>query len=140
MPCTSSSLKRCSLLMPKFRASFAAVSVEITTSPKSCGLRCENSPSRMGKAITFVGPERLKYLRFSFSIWVSSTIRIEISPSGQSKAPKMTFTVWRIFFRGISQALCRLSIWTSIPCLSSTVFTSSCNFFSIIDPMMVNTV
>ena len=140
MPCTSSSLKRCSTLMPQFRASFAAVSVDITTSPKICGFRCENSPSRMRKEITIVGPERSKYFRFSFSIWISSTIRIEISPSGQSKAPKMTFAVWRIFFREISQALCRLSIWTSIPCLSPTAFASGCNFLRIIDPMMVNAV
>jgi len=140
MPCTSSSFNRCSVLTPEFCASFAAVSVEITTSPNSCGLRCENSPSRMGKAMTFVGPARSRYFRFSFSIWVSSTIRIEISPSGQSKAPKMTFTVWRIFFREISQASCRLSIWTSIPCLSSAVFTSGCSFLSVFDPMMVNTV
>ena len=39
-----------------------------------------------------------------------------------------------------SQAFCRLSIWTSIPCFSSAVFTSGCSFLSIFDPMMVNTV
>ena len=140
MPCTSSSLNRCSMLMPEFCASFAAVSVDITTSPKSCGLRCENSPSRMGKAITFVGPVRLRYFRFSFSICGSSTIRIEISPSGQSKAPKMTFAVCCIFFSEIPQELCRLSIRTSIPCFSSVIFTSGCPFLNIFDPMMVNTV
>ena len=140
MPCTSSSLNRCSMLMPEFCASFAAVSVDITTSPKSCGLRCENSPSRMGNAITFVGPVRLRYFRFSFSICGSSTIRIEISPSGQFKAPKMTFTVCCIFFSEIPQELCRLSIRTSIPCRTFAIFVSGYFFLNIFDPMMVNTV
>ena len=140
MPCTSSSLNRCSMLMPEFCASFEAVSVDITTSPKSCGLRCENSPSRMGKAITFVGPVRLRCFRFNFSICGSSTIRIEISPSGQSNAPKMTLTVSSIFSSEIPHELCRLSIRTSIPCLSFAVFTRGCPFLNIFDPMMVNTV
>ena len=140
MPCTSSSLNRCSMLMPEFCASSAAVSVDITTSPKRCGLRCENSPSRMGKAITFVGPVRLRYFRFSFSICGSSTIRIEISPSGQFKASKMTFTVCCIFFSEIPQELCRLSIRTSIPYRTFAIFVSGCFFLNIFDPMMVNTV
>ena len=109
------------MLIPEFCASSAAVSVDITTSPKSCGLRYENLPSRMGKAMTFVRLLRFRYFRFSFSICGSSTIRIEISPSGQSNASKMTLTVCSIFSSEIPHELCRLSIRTSIPFISLAV-------------------
>ena len=140
MPCTSSSLSRCSMLIPEFFASSAAVSVDITTSPNNCGLRYENSPSRIGKAITLVGPLRLRYFKFSFSIWESSTIRMEISPSGQSNAPKMTFTDCSIFSSEIPQELCRSFIRTSISCSSFVVCAGRCSFFDIFDSMMVNTI
>lgn len=114
MPCTRSCVKRSSALMPEFCASFAAVSTDITTSPKSCGAKSANSPARMGKAITLVGPRRLKYFLFSRSICGSSTRRRESSPSGQSKAFKMAWAFPFIFFRDILCLFWLLSIRTPI--------------------------
>ena len=41
-------------------ASLSAVSTEMTTSPKRCGEMSEKSPSRIGNAITLVGPDRFR--------------------------------------------------------------------------------
>lgn len=118
MPCTKSWVKRSSMLMPAISPSLAAVSMEMTTSPRSCGAMLLNCPVRMGNAITFVWPHRLKYFLLSTSILGSSTIRMESSASGQAKAFKMSLAVCCIFSRDILYLFCLLSNRTSIFFLS----------------------
>ena len=133
MPCTKSWVKRSSILMPAIFPSLAAVSMEITTSPRSCGVIFLNWPVRMGNAMTFVGPCRLKYSLLSTSILGSSTIRMESSASGLSKAFKMALAFRRIFFRDILCLFCPLSIRTSIFFLS----VAKEKFFGVFNAVMV---
>jgi len=139
MPCTRSSMNRFSMLNPADSPSLHAVSVEMTTSPRRWGVMSRKSPSCIGKAITFVGPSRWRYLRLSFSISGSSTIRMDNSPSGHSKALKMASAVFFIFFRTIGCLFCLLSIRTSI--FYPSIF-SICraDFIGIFNAVMVDTI
>ena len=118
MPCTKSWVKRSSMLMPAIFPSLAAVSMEITTSPRSCGAMLLNWSVRMGNAITLVGPHRSRYFLLSSPILGSSTIRMESSASGQAKAFKMALASCCTFFRDILYLFCLLSNRTSIFFLS----------------------
>jgi len=133
MPCTKSWVKRCSMLMPAISPSLAAVAMEMTTSPRSCGAMLLNWPVRMGNEITFVEPYRLKYSLLSTSILGSSTIRMESSASGQAKAFKMALAVCCIFSRDILYLVCLLSNRISIFFLS----VARERFFWIFNSMMV---
>jgi len=134
MPCTKSWVKRSSMLMPAIFPSLAAVSMEITTSPRSCGAMLLNWFVRMGNAITFVGPYRSRYFLFSSPISGSSTIRIESSASGQAKAFKMALAFCCTFFRDILCLFCLLSNRTSIFFLS----VAKERFFGIFNAVMVH--
>ena len=134
MPCTKSWVKRSSMLMSAIFPSLAAVSMEITTSPRSCGAMLLNWPVRMGNAITFVGPYRSRYFLFSSPISGSSTIRIESSASGQAKAFKMALAFCSTFFRDILCLFCLLSNRTSIFFLS----VAKERFFGIFNAVMVH--
>jgi len=134
MPCTKSWVKRSSMLMPTTFPSLAAVSMEMTTSPRSCGAILLNWPVRMGNAITFVGPCRSRYFLLSSPISGSSTIRMESSASGQAKAFKMSLALCFIFFRDILYLFCLLSNRTSIFFLS----VAKERFFRIFNAVMVH--
>jgi hypothetical protein len=139
MPCTRSCMNLFSMPVPDSLPSLYAVSAEITTSPRRCGVMLLKSPSFIGKAITFVGPSLFRYCWFSIAIWGSSTIRMDSSPSGHSKAFKMADAVFFIFSRVILCLFCRLSIRTSI--FSFSVFTiCRADFIRIFDSVMINSI
>ena len=96
IPWIKSLSNRASRDMPACRASRAAVSQDMTTSPKRFWLICPKVPSRIGNAITFVGPDRPKYILLSLAISRSPTIRMDSSPSGHSKAFNTVFAFFSI--------------------------------------------
>lgn len=117
--------------MPASRASRAAVSSDMITSPKRFGLICPKGPSCIGNAITFVGPDRPKYLLLSLAISGSFTMTMDSSPSRHSKALKIVFAFpfissWAILYRSCLSSI-RISIDLGDP-------------FGILDSVMVDAV